>query len=120
MRKTSIYGGSNEIQKNIISKNNNEIFFGSLSKIIHDYVRDDPTPNRKLIKDLQANFYTFLKNRKVFAAIDVFPTEPFPKNDKFRKLKNVIFSPHRAGALETAFKEMGSIVLSDLKLIDRI
>ena len=65
------------------------------------------------------NFYTFLKNRNVFAAIDVFPQEPFPKNHKLRKLKNVIFSPHRAGALDSAFKEMGELVIQDLKLISK-
>ena len=61
----------------------------------------------------------FLKNRNVFAAIDVFPQEPFPKNHKIRKLKNVIFSPHRAGALDSAFKEMGELVIQDLKLISK-
>jgi phosphoglycerate dehydrogenase-like enzyme len=65
------------------------------------------------------DFYKFLKNRKVFAAIDVFPVEPVPKNHKIRKLTNVIFSPHRAGALDSAFKEMGDIVLEDLKLINK-
>ena len=64
------------------------------------------------------DFYKFLKNRKVFAAIDVFPIEPVPKSHKIRSLTNVIFSPHRAGALDSAFKEMGDIVLADLKLIN--
>ena len=91
--------------------------------------------NRNVLKDIKDNttfvlmsraaiidfddFYRFLKNRKVFAAIDVFPLEPFPKNHKIRKLSNVIFSPHRAGALDSAFLEMGDIVLEDLKLINR-
>ena len=65
------------------------------------------------------DFYKFLKKRKVFAAIDVFPIEPLPKVHKIRKLTNVIFSPHRAGALDSAFKEMGDIVLADLKLINK-
>ncbi|MDC0060601.1 hypothetical protein OAJ19_02670 [Pelagibacteraceae bacterium] len=65
------------------------------------------------------DFYKFLKNRKVFAAIDVFPIEPVSKSHKIRRLTNVIFSPHRAGALDSAFKEMGDIVLEDLKLINR-
>ena len=65
------------------------------------------------------DFYKFLKNRKVFAAIDVFPIEPVPKSHKIRRLTNVIFSPHRAGALDSAFKEMGDIVLEDLKLINK-
>ena len=36
-----------------------------------------------------------------------------------RKLKNIIFSPHRAGALDSAFKEMGELVIQDLKLISK-
>ena len=63
------------------------------------------------------DLFKFLKKRNVFAAIDVFPQEPFPKNNPIRKLKNVIFSPHRAGALEIAFKNMGKIVIEDIRLI---
>ena len=65
------------------------------------------------------DLYKYLKTKKIFAAIDVFPQEPFPKNHKLRKLKNVVFSPHRAGALDQVFKEMGDIVLGDLKLINK-
>ncbi len=65
------------------------------------------------------DLYRFLKRRNVFAAIDVYPIEPFPKNDPLRKLKNVIFSPHRAGALDEVFKEMGEIVIKDMKLISK-
>lgn len=63
------------------------------------------------------DLYKFLKKKKNYAAIDVFPVEPFPKNDPFRKLDNVIFSPHRAGALDIVFKEMGEIVLQDIYLM---
>ena len=63
------------------------------------------------------DLFKLLKNRKVYAAIDVFPKEPFPQNDPLRKLKNVIFSPHRAGALDIAFKNMGEIVIKDIRLI---
>ena len=65
------------------------------------------------------DLYKFLKKRNVYAGIDVFPKEPFPKTDPLRKLKNVIFSPHRAGALDVAFKNMGEIVIKDLKLISK-
>ena len=77
--------------------------------------------NYDIQKDKSEDMETinFLKNRNVFAAIDVFPQEPFPKNHKLRKLKNVIFSPHRAGALNSAFKEMGELVIQDLKLISK-
>ena len=63
------------------------------------------------------DLYIHLKKNKNFAAIDVFPNEPVSLTDPFRKLKNVIFSPHRAGALNSAFKEMGEIVLADMDLI---
>ena len=65
------------------------------------------------------DLYKFLKKRNVFAGIDVYPLEPVKKNDPIRKLKNVIFSPHRAGALDVVFKEMGEIVIKDMKLISR-
>jgi len=65
------------------------------------------------------DLYKFLKKREVFACIDVFPKEPFHKNHKLRKLKNIIFSPHRAGAMDVAFKQMGEILIEDLKLLDK-
>ena len=63
------------------------------------------------------DLYKHLKLKKIFAAIDVFPEEPFPKNSKLRKLSNVIFSPHRAGALDVAFKQMGELIIGDIKMI---
>ena len=63
------------------------------------------------------DFYKKLKSNQIYAAIDVFPIEPVDKNDPIRKLNNVIFSAHRAGALEIVFKEMGNIVYDDMKLI---
>ena len=63
------------------------------------------------------DLYKFLKTRNVFAGIDVYPVEPVEKKDPIRKLQNVIFSPHRAGALDVVFKEMGEIVTKDMKLI---
>ena len=43
---------------------NQEIYFGSLSSIIHDSLLDDPTPYRKNVKKLQVNLYSFLKYYK--------------------------------------------------------
>ena len=60
-----------------------------------------------------------LKKGDIYAALDVFPEEPVKKNDPIRKLKNVLFSAHRAGALDEAFKEMGNIVFEDMKLISK-
>ena len=65
------------------------------------------------------DFYNKLKSNQIYAAIDVFPIEPVDKNDPIRKLRNVIFSAHRAGALNIVFKDMGKIVYEDMKLIQK-
>ena len=58
-----------------------------------------------------------IKMGDIYVATDEFPEEPVKKNDPIRKLKNVLFSAHRAGALEQAFFDMGEIVLKDMSLI---
>ena len=37
------------------------IFFGDLSKLIHESLYDDPTPYRRQVKELQKNLYDYLK-----------------------------------------------------------
>ena len=58
-----------------------------------------------------------LKKGDIHVATDVFPEEPVRKNDPIRKVKNILFSAHRAGALKEAFFDMGNIVLKDMDLI---
>ena len=53
------------------------------------------------------------------AASDVYPEEPLPVDHPVRKLENFILSAHRAGALDSAFKDMGRMVLEDLQLMSR-
>ena len=68
------------------------------------------------------NFKDLIKRVKkgdIFVATDVFPEEPVRKNDPIRKVKNILFSAHRAGALEKAFFDMGNIVLKDMALISK-
>ena len=68
------------------------------------------------------NFNDLIKRVKkgdIFVATDVFPKEPVTKNNPIRKVKNILFSAHRAGALETAFYNMGNIVLKDMSLISK-
>ena len=60
-----------------------------------------------------------LNKDKIKVATDVFPQEPVPKNDPIRKQKNILFSAHRAGALESVFFEMGDIVCEDLLLMTK-
>ena len=62
---------------------------------------------------------TRLKKGDIYVATDVFPEEPVRKNDPIRKVKNILFSAHRAGALTEAFYNMGDIVLKDMDLISK-
>lgn len=55
----------------------------------------------------------------ILAASDVFPEEPLPPDHRARQLKGFLRSAHRAGALDSAFKRMGDMVLEDMSLMDR-
>ncbi len=59
------------------------------------------------------------RSGRIKVATDVFPTEPLPKDDPIRQVPNMLFSPHRAGALTFALREIGTRVLEDLDLVKR-
>ena len=61
----------------------------------------------------------FVADGKILVASDVFPDEPLHKDHPVRKLDGFIRSAHRAGALDSAFKQMGRLVLDDMHLMDR-
>ena len=61
----------------------------------------------------------YVKKKNILVATDVFPEEPVSKNSSLRKVKNILFSAHRAGALKSAFFDMGDIVLKDMSLITK-
>jgi len=44
---------------------------------------------------------------RIRVATDVFPVEPAATDDPIRKVPNILFSPHRAGALTLALREIG-------------
>lgn len=73
--------------------------------------------SRAGVVDFQA-LVDAVKNQHIRAASDVFPEEPVPKNDPIRHIPGFVLSAHRAGATDSAFKQMGHIVLEDMKLID--
>jgi phosphoglycerate dehydrogenase-like enzyme len=56
---------------------------------------------------------------RIRVATDVFPVEPASKDDPIRQVPNILFSPHRAGALPRAMLEIGERVLEDMDLIAR-
>ena len=69
------------LENQINKQKDKEIYFGSLSSIIHNSLLDDPKPYRKDIKQLQANLYTYVKkflNDKI--VIDI----PFEKSERIR------------------------------------
>ena len=56
---------------------------------------------------------------RIRVATDVFPVEPLPQDDPIRRTPNMLFSPHRAGALTFALREIGTRVLEDMDLVAR-
>lgn len=56
---------------------------------------------------------------RVRVATDVFPVEPLPADDPIRSTPGMLFSPHRAGALEFALHEIGIRAAEDIDLIAR-
>lgn len=55
----------------------------------------------------------------IVAASDVFPEEPLPLSHRARSLNGLLRSAHRAGALDSAFKKMGDMVLEDMALMNQ-
>jgi phosphoglycerate dehydrogenase-like enzyme len=51
------------------------------------------------------------------AAIDVFPTEPFPLDHPIRHAPGAVLSAHRAGSVEEGLWEIGQMVVDDLEAI---
>ncbi len=60
-----------------------------------------------------------VRSGQIVAASDVYPEEPLPLDHPVRKLPGFLRSAHRAGALDSAFKKMGDMVLEDMALMDR-
>ncbi|WP_210526986.1 hydroxyacid dehydrogenase [Rubellimicrobium arenae] len=60
-----------------------------------------------------------VRSGHIQAASDVFPDEPLPADHPARELPGFLLSAHRAGALDSAFKHMGEMVMEDLDLLDR-
>lgn len=51
------------------------------------------------------------------AAIDVYPDEPFDREHAIRRAAGVVLSPHRAGLVQEALRELGRMVVDDLEAI---
>jgi phosphoglycerate dehydrogenase-like enzyme len=74
--------------------------------------------SRAAVADFKALSDTAASGR-ILVATDVFPEEPVAKDDPIRKVPNILFSAHRAGALTSALENIGNYVLEDLGQIAR-
>ncbi|QFT30584.1 NAD(P)-dependent oxidoreductase [Roseibium porphyridii] len=54
---------------------------------------------------------------RIRVACDVFPREPVPQRDLLRQSENVIWSPHRAAAVEGGRHPIGDMLVHDVKAI---
>jgi phosphoglycerate dehydrogenase-like enzyme len=58
-----------------------------------------------------------IRSGRLLAGIDVWPTEPIPRDSPFRDEDGVIISGHRAGGIPQAFFMIGDMVCDDLDLM---
>ena len=61
--------------------------------------RTHPIDEQALLAELQSG--------RISAALDVFEAEPLPDDSPFRKLDNVIISPHMAAVTDQAYRRQG-------------
>ncbi len=54
---------------------------------------------------------------RIRAAIDVFPEEPIPRDERARRTPNTILSAHRAGNVPEIWQTIGEMVADDLEAI---
>ena len=57
--------------------------------------------------------------RRLRAAVDVFPDEPLAADHPARSLEGLLLSPHRTGGMPEAFREIGRLAVADLELVLR-
>ena len=74
--------------------------------------------SRAAVVDFDA-MLDFATNGHIRFATDVFPEEPLPSSHRARHIDNAILCAHQAGAMKTAIKQIGRMVVADVELIAR-
>ena len=74
--------------------------------------------SRAAVVDYDA-LWAELASGRLLAAVDVWPVEPVPADDPYRRLDGLVFSGHRAGGIPAAFTQIGEMVVDDLRQIAR-
>jgi D-3-phosphoglycerate dehydrogenase len=69
---------------------------------------------RAALVDYEALLNALTGQKIAGAALDVYPTEPLPTDSPFRKLTNVVLSPHLAGASKQVVSHHSKMVVDDL------
>jgi D-3-phosphoglycerate dehydrogenase len=69
---------------------------------------------RAALVDYEALFQALNQKKIAGAGLDVYPTEPLPGDSPFRKLTNVVLSPHLAGATREVVDHHSKMVVDDL------
>ncbi|MFI6386476.1 hydroxyacid dehydrogenase [Nonomuraea sp. NPDC050547] len=55
-----------------------------------------------------------LRTGRLDAALDVFDEEPLPTGHPYRRLPNVLLTPHRAAGTEECYRRLGDIVIGEI------
>jgi phosphoglycerate dehydrogenase-like enzyme len=74
--------------------------------------------SRAAIVDFDA-MLDFTRRQRIRVATDVFPQEPLPATHPARQTENILLCAHQAGALESAIRHIGKMVVADAKLISQ-
>jgi len=74
--------------------------------------------SRAAVVDFEA-MLDFAAKGHIRVATDVFPEEPLPASHRARHIENVVLCAHQAGAMDTAIKQIGKLVVADAELIVR-
>jgi phosphoglycerate dehydrogenase-like enzyme len=74
--------------------------------------------SRAAVVDFDA-MLDFAAKGHIRIATDVFPEEPLPSSHRARHTDNIILCAHQAGAMESAIKQIGKLVVADAELIIR-
>lgn len=74
--------------------------------------------SRAAVVDYDA-LWAVLAAGRILAGIDVWPAEPVPADDPYRRLDGLVFSGHRAGGIPQAFALIGDMVVDDLRQLAR-
>jgi D-3-phosphoglycerate dehydrogenase len=69
---------------------------------------------RAALVDYDSLFQALNQKKIAGAGLDVYPTEPLPGDSPFRKLTNVVLSPHLAGATREVVEHHSKMVVDDL------